>query len=123
MITRQKRPSNPDCVLFLDHHNDMALTTYYKQESNQLWSGGIGLHRFSQQAETLVETRFDFFGETGGIFDLKAKEEADNVLTVSATVDKKLLLHELKLPNDSAPSLDLLHSEDLQKPAVYVDLQ
>ena len=123
MIFREKRPSNPDCVVFLDHHSDFALTTYYKQETNQQWSGGIGIHRFTQQTETLVETRFDFFGDTGGIFDLKVREDKDHILAVSATVDKSLLLHQLILADDSAPSINLLQSEILHKPAVYVDLQ
>lgn len=73
-IQEEKRPSNPDCIVFLPdlYPESYSLTTYYKQDvSSSSWSGGISLHKFSMEDKTIKKEIDSSFVSCPAILDAK----------------------------------------------------
>ena len=117
-VEKLVRPSQPDCILAV---NDVTyLSMYYKQESSDLWTGGIGLHRRSPSTEhePSKEVQFSYF-EDVGLFDGKiSSKEVDSFTLLAATVQKSLRLYKVDSSGSAAPKL--LHETSLDSNPVYV---
>jgi hypothetical protein len=100
---------------------DHALTSYYSQQSADLWLGGIGIHKFDIQDGTLTETSYDY-KEFGGIFDIKVREGANKSSIVAASVEKAVLLIDW-FNDDLLGTLNKVQSVTLEKSPVYVDMR
>src|SRR3990167_7475059 len=91
------RPSQPDCILALDSSTFLSL--YYKQLNSEVWNGGIGIHKRSDETAVGLgkETQFDYI-EDVGLFDGKIVSRSPTSLQLlAATVQKSLRTYDIEL--------------------------
>ena len=138
-VIQQKRPCNPDCVIFSKAKRNLAITSYYRQLEGPKWVGGVGIHKFQEETKNenpggfgLKETGF-YFNKGPGIFDCKLIEKEETTTSethqnlIAVTVEKSLILYNLNenLDNPSEKlSIEIKEREThtLEESAVHVSL-